>query len=168
MVTGTSNRKDSVLASECIRRFFLGTDHLHNHKAVLPTHLRYQARIAQRMAESNQMQIEFVDVLKQPEDADFDAGSPLDVFQHLDVEQAPPAKKAKTVDAPFIHVCLQGNMDMVRFMLKVHGAQAMLAQRDEQGRTALECIAQDLDDQARATDVMQSIVYLLQNPESLV
>jgi hypothetical protein len=187
VVTGASSRNDTILASECVRKFFSQSEHLHFKGAILPKEMRYKARIDYRMkSDYDDMEIEFVSVIntktdskeggetkniqkKQEEEVDNVLDAILNDEMEIEEEEEPDSKKQKTEIVempPFIKACLNGQMDMVRFMCSVHGTHSMICEQlDSKGRNALQCMEEDLTEEQQSDDIIRTIMNNLKKTQ---
>ena len=156
------------MASECVRRFFGESEHLHFKGAILPTHLRYQARLNYRMTDNlvDQVEIEFVGTMDNKKQAQADQHKHTQHILNemvLDKEATDCVPVSNNVYPPFIQACVNGQLEMVQFMLNIYPVEQTYEQRDEKGRTALQCMEQDLDDEKRSKIDCVAITQLLKS-----
>ena len=177
VVTGTSSRYDALLASECVRRMFNKDESLHFKGAILPSHLRYDARKKYKMeSDLDALEVEFLSMIdkKKPNLEEPDLTSPLkqkrgqeqqvkEVLQSL--VNRTEDKPTTTTFPPFIQACLTGQIEMVKFMFQIHGKEKMLAVTDDEGRNALAVMEAELTEQERDDVIVKVIMEMLQSKD---
>ena len=89
------------------------------------------------------------------------------VLNHVIDDVAPKQQQKEQEQSypPFIHACVQGQLEMVRFMMSVHGKEKLLSQVDEKGRTALQCMQEDVSEEQQNDVIMTVIMDLLKDDD---